>query len=134
MNIVIDTNIVISALIKDKFTRYFITHSKNNFLIPEFELVEIYNHKEEIMYKSNLSEIEFNILLLRLLKYIRIIPTHMLIDKEKQARKIIGHIDDDDVQFIAAALKFNCPIWSDDKHFKKQNAIEVLTTKQILKK
>ncbi|MBI2004103.1 hypothetical protein HYS72_01430 [Candidatus Pacearchaeota archaeon] len=47
--IVIDTNIFISSLIKEGLTREIITNSKINFLFPEFELEEIYSHKEEII-------------------------------------------------------------------------------------
>jgi len=133
MNIVTDTNIIISALIKEGFTRDFIVNSKNNFIIPEFEIYEIYKYKSEIMKKARMSEIQFDTLLLRLLKYIRIVPADLIIHNEKESREIIGHIDNDDVQFIAAALTFKCPIWSDDKHFKKQDKIKILTTKDIIK-
>jgi len=132
MNIVTDTNILISALIKNGITRDFIVKSKNNFIIPEFEVYEIYEHKNEIIKKSKLSEREFDTIFLRLLRNIKIIPTDLIIDKKEEAERIIGHIDKDDVQFIATALTFNCSIWSDDKHFKKQNKVRILTTKEII--
>ncbi|PIN95239.1 hypothetical protein COU53_00365 [Candidatus Pacearchaeota archaeon CG10_big_fil_rev_8_21_14_0_10_30_48] len=132
MNIVTDTNILISALIKNGITRDFIVKSKNNFIIPEFEVYEIYEHKNEIIKKSKLSEREFDTIFLRLLRNIKIIPTDLIIDKKEEAERIIGHIDKDDVQFIATALTFNCSIWSDDKHFKKQNKVRILTTKKII--
>ena len=132
MNIVADTNILISALIKKGVARDFIVNSKNNFLIPEFELYEIYKHKNEIIKKSRLSKKEFDILLLRLLKYVRIIPTHLIINKKGEAENIIGHIDKDDVQFIATALALNAVIWSDDKHFQKQKIIKILKTKDVV--
>ena len=109
--IVIDTNIFMSGLIKEGLTREIITNSKINFLFPEFELEEIYNHKKEIIKKAGYSEKEFYILLLRLLKYVRIIPTEVVIDYKKQAYEIMGHIDENDVVFIATALAFNCSIW-----------------------
>ncbi len=45
----------------------------------------------------------------------------------------MSKIDKNDVVFIAAALALNCPIWSDDKHFKKQKEIKIFTTKEISK-
>lgn len=51
MNIVIDTNIFISALIRDSATRLLIITSRDNLLFPEFEFTEIKNHKEEILKK-----------------------------------------------------------------------------------
>ena len=42
-------------------------------------------------------------------------------------------IDEKDVQFIALALSIkNDGIWTNDKHFKKQNAIKILTTHDII--
>ena len=73
MNIVIDTNIFISAMIKEGVTREILVNSENLFLFPEFELTEIKNHRNEIIEKSKLSEKEFDILFLRLLNYVRII-------------------------------------------------------------
>ena|SRR3989344_5295728 len=132
MNIVIDTNIFISALIKEGITRKIITESRQNFLLPEFELYEIYSNKKEILDKSKLSEKEFNILLLRLLRYVRIIPTGIIIDYRYEANKIMGNIDKDDTIFIATALTFDSPIWSDDNHFQKQNKVKILKTSHMI--
>ena len=133
MNIVIDTNIFISALIKDGLTRNIIVNSKDNLILPDFEIEEIYNHKNEIMKKAKLSEKDFDILLLRLLRYVRIIPVDLIINKKGEAFNIIGHIDPDDVIFFATALTFNALIWSDDKHFIMQDKIKILTTKDMVR-
>ena len=132
MNLVIDTNIFISALIKDNLVRETIVHSRHNLLFPEFEFEEIRKHKLEIIRKSGLSEKEFDILLLRLINYVKIIPTDIISNYKRQASEIIGKIDQDDSIFVATALAFDCPIWSEDKHFKKQNKIKVYTTKEVL--
>jgi predicted nucleic acid-binding protein len=129
--LIVDTNILISALIKDGSTRRILAKSKLNLLFPEFEFEEIKNHKAEIVQKAGLSEKEFDIMLLRLLNYVRIIPANISLSFKERAYGIIGKIDEDDVPFIATALAFNCPIWSDDKHFKKQNKIKILTTKDM---
>jgi predicted nucleic acid-binding protein len=132
MNIVIDTNIFISALIKEGIVRKIIAEAGHNLLFPEFEFEEIKRHKQEIIKKSGLSEKEFDILLLRLLNYVKIIPTNIILNYKKRAFEIIGKIDSDDTMFIATALAFNCPIWSEDKHFKKQNKIKIITTKDMV--
>jgi len=132
MNIVVDTNIFISALIKDSTTRNSIVNSKDNLLFPEFEFNEIEEHKEEILEKSQLSENEFNSLFSNLLKYVQIVKTKEIINYKKQAFDIIGKIDEDDVIFIATALAYNASIWSDDTDFKKQDKIKILTTKEIV--
>ncbi len=41
------------------------------------------------------------------------------------------YIDEKDTPFLALALQLNCPVWSNDKHFKQQNIAEVYTTEKI---
>jgi predicted nucleic acid-binding protein len=122
---------MISALIKNGLTREILTDFNMNFIFPEQGLGEIYFYKSEIIRKAKINERKFDVLLLRLLKYIRLIPTEIFIDFREEADKIMSKIDRDDVVFIACALAFNCSIWSDDKHFKKQKEIKVFTTKDI---
>lgn len=136
MNIlIIDSNILVSAIIKEGITREVLTTKSNiNFVFPEAGLEEIYLHKQEILNKAGINKKEFDILLLRLLKYIRLIPLNVIADFNYEANKIMQKIDKEDVIFIAAALSLNCPIWSDDRHFQKQKEIKILTTKDILKR
>jgi predicted nucleic acid-binding protein len=133
MNLVIDTNVFISALIKENsVARKIARKSELNFLFPEFEFQEIYKHKEDLLNKSGYSEIEFIQATSYLLRHMRIVRFFEICDYLTEARAIIGKIDPDDSIFIATALAFNCPIWSDDKHFKKQNKVKIITTKDML--
>ncbi|MBU2104842.1 MAG: PIN domain-containing protein [Nanoarchaeota archaeon] len=133
MNIVVDTNILISALIKEGITRDLIINSNFNLFFPEFEFTEIEKHKNEILEKSGLSEKDFDTLFSKLLNYFKVVKTKEAINHKKRAREIIGHIDGDDVIFIATALVHNAAIWSDDLHFQKQNTINILTTSEMVK-
>ena len=134
MIIVIDTNILISALIKDSITRRLIVSSGMNFCYPEISLHEIRKHKKLIMEKSGLSEKELGSLIERVLEYIVLIPTEVITEHIGEARSVMLKIDTKDVVFIATALSFkNSIIWSDDKDFERQNAIKVITTKQFAK-
>jgi len=134
MNIIIDTNIFISALIKDGHVRNLIVHSKDALFLPEFELEEIYKNREEIIKKAKLTEKEFLMLVLRLLSYVKIVPNDICIKYETTAFRIMANIDIDDVQFIAAALALNAIVWSDDNHFQKQKEVKVVTTREISSK
>ena len=130
--IVIDSNIIISALIKNGPVRDILTNFNVNFVFPQEGLEEIYSCKREIIKKADINENEFHLLFLRLLKYIRLIPLDIVANFKYKARKIMEKIDKDDVIFIAASLALKCPIWSEDKHFQRQKEIKVLTTKDIL--
>lgn len=131
--LIIDSNILISALIKKGPTRKILTNSNMNFVFPEYGLEEVYFHKHTIVKKSRVSEREFNILLLRLLKYVNLIPLDVIVKFREEADRIMGEIDRKDTPFVALALAFNCPIWSDDNHFKKQKEVKIFTTKDILR-
>ncbi|MCK5043986.1 PIN domain-containing protein [Candidatus Pacearchaeota archaeon] len=131
MNIIIDTNIFISALIKDSLTREIIVNSPFHFFIPEGELIEIKKYEKLIIKKSGLSAIELKELIRILLKYMNVVRNDLILEHKNKAKEIMGKIDKDDVIFIATALAKNAVIWSDDKHFQKQKEIKIFTTKEI---
>lgn len=130
MKFVIDTNIIISALIKPGKTREIIFESFFSFITPAYTLTEIEKYKKEICIKSGMSVQELEEVINLLFKHIRILNPKVYSPLLLKASKLI--LDIKDVPFIAAALSLKCPIWSDDKHFQKQKEIKVLTTKEIL--
>lgn len=133
MKIVLDTNILISALIKESAVRFLIVNSPYKLFLPEFSFIELKKHLPVIKKKSKLSEQEISAIMEILLKNIKIIPMETLLEYHRTAFSIIGQIDKDDVEFIAAALSIkDAIIWSDDTHFKRQNMIKILNTKEIL--
>lgn len=131
MKLVIDTNAIISALIKDGLSRKVITSFYFEFITPSFSLSEILKYEEEICKKAGINNIEFSHLLERIFRHIQVIPSNFYEKNLNTCKDLIEDIKD--VPFLALAYTFNCPIWSDDKHFKKQKRIKVLTTKDILK-
>lgn len=132
MNVVIDTNILMSALIKDSTTRKIIVKSNWKFYYPEVSLHEIRKYRRLILQKSGMNEKEFTQLFNQLLSRVNIIPEGHIRKKLDGANKILGRIDPKDVVFIAAALSIqDSAIWSDDRHFEKQNKVKVLKTKEI---
>ena len=133
MNLIIDTNIFISALIKEGLVGGLIVHSPFNLFIPEQELIEIKRYEKLISEKSGKSIGEIRDLIRKLLRYVSIIRNEFLLYYNNQAESIMEKIDNDDVIFIAAALALNCPIWSEDKHFQKQKEIKIFNTNDILK-
>lgn len=133
MRLVLDTNILISALIIESFTRNILVMSGIEFLVPEFTFEEINKHKNEILRKSKLSEQQFNLLMATLKENLIIVPKYE-IRRIKEAKEIMDNIDSNDTVFVALALStINDGIWSDDVHFKKQNVVKVWNTKELIK-
>jgi len=130
MSIVIDTNIILSALIKAGKTREIIFKNYVDFVTPAYALTEVEKYKKDICKKSRLSLNELEMLISLLFRYIRIMNPYSYNYFLEKASEMIE--DKKEVPFIATALALNCPIWSDDKHFKKQKEIKVFTTKEIL--
>src|SRR3989344_643131 len=116
MKIVIDTNVLISALIRDSITRKIIVESGWEFYYPEDSIHEVREHKDLILKKSGLSEYEYTKCLNKLLNYVNLVSKEQTAFCLDQASNEIGKTDPDDVVFLAAALILDHGvIWSNDK-------------------
>src|SRR3989338_593398 len=133
MNIIIDVNVFLSALIRDSTTRELILTYDQEFYFPEKSLQKIRKYRKYVQKKSGLSDLDFLKLFYTLLKFIKIIPNEELLDHWDEAKRVMEHIDPEDVTFIAAALsQEDAVIWSDDRHFEKQDKVIVLKTKDLI--
>ncbi|MBI2135096.1 PIN domain-containing protein [Candidatus Woesearchaeota archaeon] len=129
MKIILDVNIILSALIRDSATRKIILNSQFDFYFPEPSLHKIRKYKDYILEKSGLTGKGYDKLMAILFKYIRLVPTEEIRKNWGKAKKIMEYIDKEDVVFIAAALSISgSAIWSDDRHFERQDKVKVLKT------
>jgi len=134
MIIVLDTNILISALIRDSVTREIIMSSGLDFRLPELSMHEIRKHKTMILGKSGLPESAYENTLNKLMEYVLLIPTEEIKEMLDDAKKIMLHIDPNDVVFLAAAMAYpSAIIWSDDRHFERQKKVAVVKTEQLFR-
>lgn len=133
MNIVIDSNIFFSALIRNSTTRRIILSYDGFFIFPAYVFDELNKHKSFIIKKSGLSDENFNLLIKLLLRKIIIVPENILLKYRDEAKAIIESIDINDVLFIACALAYSDSVlWSDDKDLKKQSRITVWNTSEVI--
>ncbi len=58
MHVVLDTNILFSALIRDSTTRKLIPEHEGILIFPEYIFEEAEKHKDEIVWKSGMNEDE----------------------------------------------------------------------------
>jgi predicted nucleic acid-binding protein len=125
--IVIDTNILMAALINPTSSVWFLLETKAiKFLAPEFFLLELKKYLELIKEKLNKKSAldSFNLLISNLFKNIIIIPEEFYFDMFPVAIDLMKNIDEKDSPFLALALKLKCAILSNDEHFKKQNEVK----------
>ena len=133
MKIILDVNVILSALIRDSTTRKIILNSEFDFYFPELSLHKIRKYKDYILEKSGLTEEEYNKIMATLFKYIKLVPTEEIEKNWDKAKEIMEHIDPEDVVFIATALSISdSVIWSDDGHFEKQDKVKVLKTEDMI--
>src|SRR3989338_3268869 len=132
MKIVVDSNVIFSALIRDSTTRRQILECDNMLLFPVYIFEELEKHKDELMSKSRMEKEDFDALLHLLLSKMIIVPTTSLKPHKEEAVSIIRNIDMDDAVFIACALAYpGSIIWSGDKKLKLQQRIRVFNSSEI---
>ena len=133
MRVILDSNILFSALIKDSTIRKIILEYDEYFLFPSYIFEEFKKHKEEINEKSRLNKEEFEKIVQVILKKVEIVPNDIINKHKTKALEIAKEIDDlNDTLFIACALAYDGVIWSNDKDFKRQSKIKILNTKEII--
>jgi putative PIN family toxin of toxin-antitoxin system len=133
MKLVIDTNIIISGLLKQSITRKILLSEFFEFYLPEIVMKEVKKYSPYIMEKSDLSQDQLKNLLSIFLENITLVPMNKYKDKMNEAMEIMAKIDEKDSQFIALALAIkNDGIWSNDRHFEKQDKIQVFNTSDII--
>ena len=130
MKLVIDANILFSALIKKGFTYELLFDSTFELYAPEFLIEEFQKYEDLIIKKGNLSKEQF-VQMIHLLKDI-IITVPMKKHNFNLAKKISP--DENDFMYFALALKLNCPIWTNDKKLKEQDKVIVWNTKELIDK
>lgn len=134
MDLVVDTSVVVAALLKSGSTRALIFSPFLKLYSPERLEIEILKNKEKFKEYSNLTDEEFFGALNLLLKQIEIIPIQEYAQKTKEAKELCVARDETDWPFVALALKLNIPIWTSDPDLLKgQKIIPVMKTSDLIK-
>jgi len=134
VKLVVDSSVLIAALMRDSAVRELLLNPFFEFYVPEHCIEEIEKHVSEISKRSGLSVKNVYLLLGVLLASVQVVPLEEIMGKMEDAEKIIGEIDAGDVPFIALALSFpNDGIWTEDRHFLKQRRVKIWLTRDLLK-
>ncbi len=130
MQLVVDTNVLISALIARSKTYEAIVFGELGLFAPEHSLAEIEKHKEELADRMDVEEDEFDAALRIILSHVSVIPREEYEKFEVEAKRVSP--DPDDFPFFALALAKKIPFWTNETRLKKQNEVVVYNTKEIL--
>lgn len=132
MKLVIDANVVISALIADSKTRELIVTLEPDLLTPEFVHDEIENYTGLIVDKSGMHLDRVAQFIDLLFQYIEVVPASKFYPYIEEADAAIGETDPDDVLYVACALASDADIWSDDTDFDEQDVVETHSTTDVI--
>ena len=130
MELVVDANILFSALIKDSLTARLLFDDNLTLYTPDYILEEFAEHEQEILEKTHRSNKEFTEVMQMLKEIITVFPKAYYMGFMKEAEKICP--DKDDIMYFALAMKLKCSIWSNDKKLKEQDKLRVYSTQEII--
>lgn len=123
MRIVVDTNIVFSAILNtnSKIAIILLTpKSRLNFYSTEQLIREIEAHKERIRKISNYSDYELGRIIKLITSKIRFINLRLIPKESYQlAESLTNDIDIDDTEFVALTNHIKGKLWSGDKELQK---------------
>ncbi len=130
MLLVVDANIFFSALISRSLTAGLLFSESLELIAPEFLLMKLEEHKEEILFKSSIPEDDFIKSVSLFGDMVDFIPRQEFEEFLVESNKLTQ--DPDDTEYLALALKFSCPVWSNDKGLKKQSKVKIFSTSDLL--
>ena len=142
MKVVVDTNILISALIdpEGKLADILLqTHTELELYSCYFLYIEILKHKNKLVKLSGLPESELLELIYHILKKIRFINEEQIPDQIwRKAFEMTQDIDEKDTPFVALTLYLKSFLWTGDKilikGLKERFFDNVLTSQELLNK
>jgi predicted nucleic acid-binding protein len=131
VRLVADTNILFSFFWKKSLSRKIMSSDAAELFSPEFALEEINAYESEICRKTGLSKGEFRESRKELALLVGFVPVE---EYRRFFKSLLSVPDKDDIDFLALALHIGCPIWSQDKALKRQGAVTVYSTAELLPK
>ena len=131
MELVIDANILFSALIKNSLTAELVFNDEIKLYSPEFIIEEFLKYEDEILEKTSRTRENFVMTMHMLKDIISVVPQEEYSALIVQGKEISP--DPNDVLYFALALKLNCAIWSNDTRLKMQDKVKVYSSSEVMK-
>lgn len=134
MELVVDTNILVAGALRARVTRELILNDRFTLWGPEHLMVESKRNLGNLLLLprlSDLSKTEVMEAFDEMTSRIRLVPTSSFRATIAEALRLAPHPED--ASFLALAMHLCLPLWSNDAGFKKQNAVTVYATHELLK-
>jgi len=119
MRIVVDTNIVFSAILNSNGLigeLLFNSEQQFDFYTSEFMVHELTKYKSKLQNLTKMSEERIDISIRQILKKIDLISTEVISEAHwERAYELAADVDEDDTPFLATAISLEASIWTGDK-------------------
>ncbi|MDX1903772.1 MAG: PIN domain-containing protein [Thermonemataceae bacterium] len=111
---VIDANVLISILISGK-AGYRPILTFNNFILPDFALIEVEKYKDILKDKTKMSEIQFTDWTYFVFTQLTILPQYVLEQNILvKSERLLEKIDLKDISYVALAMQLDLPLLTRD--------------------
>jgi predicted nucleic acid-binding protein len=134
---VIDANVLMSVLISGK-AGYRPILTFNNFILPDFALIEIEKYKDILKGKTKMSEIQFTEWTYFVFAQLTILPQYVLEqDILAKSERLLEKIDLKDISYVALAMQLDLPLLTRDnplyQGLRKQGFRKVMLFEDFLR-
>ncbi len=118
--IVIDANIIISALISDsRKIRRILARKDLQFVSPKFIVVELFKRAPKIQKATRLSRDEILELLSSIINRIKFCEEDLIsVGSWTEAFRLCRGVDEKDTPYVALTLELDARIWTNDEELK----------------
>ena len=130
MILIIDANVLFSALIKNSLVAKLIFHEYILLSTPEFIITEFLKYEDLLLKKMHRTREEYVQIMHMLKDIITVVPMEEYSEFIEEAEKISP--DPKDALYLALAMKLKCAVWSNDKKLKEQDKVKVYSTNEIM--
>ena len=129
--LVIDANILFSALIKNSMTAKIIFEDDIVLFAPEFIFDEFLKYEALILSKTKRTKEDFIQIKQLIKEIITIVPKEEYLQYIDEAEKFSP--DKNYAMYLALAVKLRCGVWSNDKKLKMQDGVIIYSTEDLIK-
>src|SRR4051812_5748023 len=122
--VIVDTNIVFSALLRDQ-SRFseILLRTEHKLFVCEYVIIELFKHKDCLVTASRLSEPDILRVLYLLLKRLNIYKEDLIsLEHYSIALALCADVDENDTPHVALTLELDGLLWTGDKKLK--NALQ----------
>jgi predicted nucleic acid-binding protein len=139
MNIVVDTNILISSLYKPSGISYELMSKLSEIhqlFISDVSITEIFKHQERIIKSTKIAAVDFEKLKSKILQKTETVALSLIpFSISEYSYKLVKGIDENDVAFVATSIFVNGSLWTGDKPLydglKKKGLVNIFNSDEI---